>query len=132
MASRTIATLLIAAFVVSFAPAVTAQLLQNIGQCWSSIRRVQGCTVEIANALLNPGGSTIGPSCCETIDELSARCLVLVFPGLNTRSIIKSVCARGGGPSPPPGMPPARGPAPPFGSTTGEAASPVRIAPSPI
>ncbi|KAF8012103.1 hypothetical protein BT93_I0280 [Corymbia citriodora subsp. variegata] len=103
MASRTVAALLITALVVSLAPATTAQLLQNIRQCLSSIQSVNGCTGEIANALFNPQGSTIGSSCCAAIDGLSTRCLLLVFPGRNTRSIIKSICAQGGGPSPAPG-----------------------------
>ncbi|KAL3747823.1 hypothetical protein ACJRO7_016611 [Eucalyptus globulus] len=99
MASRTIATLLIVAFVVSFAPTATAQQPQNLRRCLSSIRSVIGCPVEIARALFNPQGSVIGPSCCAVIDG----CILLVFPSVGAQSIIKSICALGGAPSPTPG-----------------------------
>ncbi|KAF5197897.1 egg cell-secreted-like protein [Thalictrum thalictroides] len=53
---------------------------QDVQQCWSSFRNVNGCLVEVYDSFISGKVVAIGPACCKAITEINADCWPKIFP----------------------------------------------------
>ncbi|KAI9126046.1 hypothetical protein K1719_003464 [Acacia pycnantha] len=53
---------------------------QDLQQCWSSLRSIQGCVEDIFFALLSGNFSKLRHDCCQTIESIAMDCWLKMFP----------------------------------------------------
>ena len=71
------------------------QLEQDIAKCWSSLKSIDGCIVEIHGSLSKGKFGVSGPACCKAITNVSDKCWPKMFP-FNPLfpPLLKNSCAR--------------------------------------
>ncbi|PIA33095.1 hypothetical protein AQUCO_04200095v1 [Aquilegia coerulea] len=53
---------------------------QEVQQCWSSFRNVNGCVLEVYGSFINGKVGALGPACCKAITEIDTNCWPKMFP----------------------------------------------------
>ncbi|KAI3801789.1 hypothetical protein L1987_29904 [Smallanthus sonchifolius] len=87
--------------------------LETIEQCWVSMQETVGCYTEVYRAFLSGqvGLSTVGPSCCMAINDITSNCWSQMYPDAPSfPSLLKNYCATyqtGEGDAPAPSIEPA-------------------------
>ncbi|KAK7814153.1 hypothetical protein CFP56_003480 [Quercus suber] len=73
---------------------LTRQLEQDIAKCWSSLKIINGCILEIHESLSKEKFNVSGPACCKAITNVSDKCWPKMFP-LNPLfpPLLKNSCA---------------------------------------
>ncbi|KAK7836948.1 hypothetical protein CFP56_021866 [Quercus suber] len=74
---------------------ISRQLEQDIAKCWSSLKSIDGCIVEIHGSLSKGEFGVSGPACCKAITNVSDKCWPKMFP-FNPLfpPLLKNSCAR--------------------------------------
>ncbi|XP_050215115.1 egg cell-secreted protein 1.4-like [Mercurialis annua] len=52
----------------------------GIGECWSTVRKVEGCFVEVIKAINEGKVGEIGTSCCQAILSIADKCWPEMLP----------------------------------------------------
>ncbi|KAL4652790.1 hypothetical protein ACB092_01G257000, partial [Castanea dentata] len=71
------------------------QLEKDIAKCWSSLKSIDGCILEIHGSLSKGKFGVSGPACCKAITNVSDTCWPKMFP-FNPLfpPLLKNSCAR--------------------------------------
>ncbi|PIA33094.1 hypothetical protein AQUCO_04200094v1 [Aquilegia coerulea] len=70
---------------------------QEVQQCWSSFRNVNGCVLEVYGSFVSGKIGALGPACCKAIAEITTDCWPKMFPfNPYFPPLLKAYCAMNG------------------------------------